>query len=422
MTTAIIVIVIVVILSLVAGALVWYRKTRETDPARIEAKADLKEKTSALKAAKTRRERDVSSAQKELNKTTKARDNAIKRIQREISDINDPRGRRLGSYQGVTLYQLQISTPHGSGSVAGVHASVDSQVSKRITATRLVTIGVFALAAKKKTGAQFLSIDGPDIASVVQCPVDDAMKAREFAVKINNAARSAQALIDARPTLIAVAEARLTQERDTTAVDRCRERLAAVQQNPQLLSAIESASAAVAAAQQRFNELTPASVQSPQSDGAVVEDVPSSEMTSSASTLISVDPTSWQSDVELSLATNEVVCALVPITHNDSNLDGLAVTNRRILAFDSTMSRTVTPPVSINLRAVESVDWRNALSGKRLQVTTRDGADILVGTVADQNVEYAQAAVDSAVRDSDIAASGVWMDKPPLRPRLAASR
>jgi hypothetical protein len=130
-------------------------------------------------------------------------------------------------------------------------------VSSRITATRLVTIGVFALAAKKKTGAIFLSIENPVLASVVECPKDAQMKARQFAVQITNAGKNAAAVEARRPAEIAEADQALDAVRaDTAAVDAARLELERIQADPALLLPATAAREALEAAEVRLTALT----------------------------------------------------------------------------------------------------------------------------------------------------------------------
>jgi hypothetical protein len=152
---------------------------------------------------------------------------------------------------------LGIDTPHGSGAVEGTVASVDAQVSSRITATRLVTLGVFALSAKKNTGAIYLSIDNPALASVVECPKDAQMKARQFAVQITNAGKNAAALEARRPAEIAGAEQALAVVRaDTGAVDAARTELKRIEADQALLLPATAAREALKAAEVRLSALT----------------------------------------------------------------------------------------------------------------------------------------------------------------------
>lgn len=78
--------------------------------------------------------------------------------------------------------------------VRGVRADVEqgSALESRVTLTRLLAIGVFAFAFKKKRGGEmYLTVEGPDfawMAKVDRKRIPDAMK---FATKVNNAALKA---------------------------------------------------------------------------------------------------------------------------------------------------------------------------------------------------------------------------------------
>ena len=55
------------------------------------------------------------------------------------------------------------------------------ELSSRVTMTRLVTLGVFALAAKKKTGGEkFLTIESPDIFWTIEVPRKNVGAAQRF--------------------------------------------------------------------------------------------------------------------------------------------------------------------------------------------------------------------------------------------------
>lgn len=234
------VIALAVVAALVTGSVVYFRK-RETDPELLQLRREVKETSAVLKTAVSRRDKEIAMVRRELKRAEKTRNQAIRSAEQAIKELNDPKGKQLSSYQGVKLYQLWLTTPHGSGSLVGVNASVDSQVSSRITATRLVAIGIFALAAKKKTGALYLSIDGPEFASVIECPQDDQLKAREFATKIANASKSAARFIEERPRRLEEATSALDLARDTSAVEHQRDRLRRVEADPHLLATIENA-------------------------------------------------------------------------------------------------------------------------------------------------------------------------------------
>ena len=78
-----------------------------------------------------------------------------------------------------------------SGVVARVEAGED--LHRRVTATRVVLTGVFALALKKKAGGtSFLTIEGPGFAWVEEVDRKKKEKAVEFAAKVNAAARAAE--------------------------------------------------------------------------------------------------------------------------------------------------------------------------------------------------------------------------------------
>jgi hypothetical protein len=142
----------------------------------------------------------------------------------------------------VRLYERWIETPHGGGPVRDTVASVDSQIASRITATRLVTLGgVYALAAKKKTGAIYLSIDNPALASVIECPKDDNIKARQFAVQITNAGKAAAVIEEQLAALIEQAKADLEACQEATRpIEFAQEELAAIEAEPTMLEAIRA--------------------------------------------------------------------------------------------------------------------------------------------------------------------------------------
>ena len=83
----------------------------------------------------------------------------------------------------------------GRHPLAGAEARVEAgeDLHRRITATRVVLTGVFALALKKKAGGtSFLTIEGPGFAWVEEVDRKKKAKAVEFAAKVNAAARAAE--------------------------------------------------------------------------------------------------------------------------------------------------------------------------------------------------------------------------------------
>jgi hypothetical protein len=208
-------IITVVVLLVVLGIWLWRRK-QTADPAVIAAKQELSEHSKALKVATKERDDSIKNCQRQLADAQKKHSQYVSSAQRKLTELEDPKGKQLGSYHGVRLFERWIETPHGSGPVRDTVASVDSQIASRITATRLVTLGVFALAAKKKTGAIYLSIDNPALASVVECPKDDNTRARQFAVQITNAGKAAAVLEEKLPALIEEAKATLKAQQGAT--------------------------------------------------------------------------------------------------------------------------------------------------------------------------------------------------------------
>ncbi len=74
----------------------------------------------------------------------------------------------------------------------GVTATVESgtELDKRITATRLVTLGVFSLAAKKSRGGEWwMTIEGPEFAWADKVDRKKIDKAKKFAVRVQTVAK-----------------------------------------------------------------------------------------------------------------------------------------------------------------------------------------------------------------------------------------
>ena len=96
-----------------------------------------------------------------------------------------------GSFEGMTLTPDNITYKRETCPIAGAVARVDNgaDVRRRVTATRVLTVGVFALATKKQVGHLYLTIEGNGFAFMVEVPVKKETKAREFAAKVNNAAK-----------------------------------------------------------------------------------------------------------------------------------------------------------------------------------------------------------------------------------------
>ena len=124
--------------------------------------------------------------------------------------------RRLGTlvrFDDIAVTPTRIAYRSGrrilSNPLRGVHAHVESvgQLTTRITATRLVPLGVFALALRKRTDDRsvFLIVEGPGLAIVREIPVRAnpgiQRAAREMAAAINaQAATATTSSRDAAPS------------------------------------------------------------------------------------------------------------------------------------------------------------------------------------------------------------------------------
>jgi hypothetical protein len=81
-----------------------------------------------------------------------------------------------------------------------------------VTLTRVATIGIFAIGAKKKkthavdTRELYLLIETPEFASLTTCNPDQGARVRQFATQINNAGKQAETLLAKRHQRIAAAE------------------------------------------------------------------------------------------------------------------------------------------------------------------------------------------------------------------------
>ena len=106
-------------------------------------------------------------------------------------------------FSGVTLHDDRIESRQGGGPIAGARATVDSagQLTSRITASRLILTGPFALAFRKKNDNRelYLLVEGQGWAITVPVNPKKGKQAREFAARINAAA---SAIVPVAPGLI----------------------------------------------------------------------------------------------------------------------------------------------------------------------------------------------------------------------------
>jgi hypothetical protein len=136
----------------------------------------------------------------DLTKTPEQRKEE-KAIAKATAHLEKAESRRvLGAYGGVVLYEDGLVTPDGSCDLspeikATVQdaGSLQKYVTSRVTLTRALTIGIFAIGAKKKkthtvdTRELYLLIETREFASLVTCDANDGARVRQFATQINNA-------------------------------------------------------------------------------------------------------------------------------------------------------------------------------------------------------------------------------------------
>ena len=109
----------------------------------------------------------------------------------------EKRGKRLGSLAGVTLYEhwIEQGLSDPGHPVAGATASVDTagNIERRVSMTRLATLGVGAFMFKKKKDSRelYLLVEGEDFSFVKEIDPKDGKKAREFASLVNQAGKRA---------------------------------------------------------------------------------------------------------------------------------------------------------------------------------------------------------------------------------------
>ena len=91
----------------------------------------------------------------------------------------------------ITIQDTTISSKGERHSLKGVHAYLEdgSALESRVTATRLLLFGPFALAMKKRKGGEkYLIVEGPDFAYMTMVKRQNIGKAVRFKTEIVNAA------------------------------------------------------------------------------------------------------------------------------------------------------------------------------------------------------------------------------------------
>lgn len=139
--------------------------------------------------------RELAAALHELEQAERAREHQIVSLRTAKSEITS--GKAIAKHGRVHLYSDRVVTPSGQFPLEPeLSAAVDTAgaISSRVTATRLVLTGPFALAMKKKKDDRelFLYVDSPAGQHVEPCRPEDQARVRLFASKITTAARQAK--------------------------------------------------------------------------------------------------------------------------------------------------------------------------------------------------------------------------------------
>jgi hypothetical protein len=181
-----------------------------------QRRSSLKEAQRRLKDAEKAYESRVKDARKRLGEAEKDHERLLSEARLHLEAVE--RSQKLGKLAGVTLYDDRIETPDGNSVLSPeVRADADTAgnlaMSSRVTATRLVTLGVFAFAFKKKKKHDarelYLAIETSDFMCVRKLDPNLGSAARQFAAKIVNAGKQAPQLIEQRRRSVAEAKRKL---------------------------------------------------------------------------------------------------------------------------------------------------------------------------------------------------------------------
>jgi hypothetical protein len=237
---------------MVLGFTVWRLPKEER-----EYEARVRAARRSLKAAEKSHQDSINAARKNVAQQEQLFNQATSSYEARLSQLRDPRGRRLASYAGYVLYELWIQTPHGEGPVAGTTATCDTAgniaMKSRATLTRMAAGGlllgplgaILSLGFKKhKTVDQrelYILVEGPSVASVVQCPVNQGLAARQFAAAAVTAGLNAERIARERPAEIATVEHQLRDLRDSRGgIPAAEQAFSAATNNESRLNEIES--------------------------------------------------------------------------------------------------------------------------------------------------------------------------------------
>jgi hypothetical protein len=219
-----------------------------------------------LQSGQRVRSQALEEATKVVRSAEKERERAIASAQASLNEWQNPRsGRKLETCQDVTLWENQIRTAQGTSPILGTHATVDTagnlMVTKRVTLTRLVALGViggllFQKKQKDDTRELYLLVETPNFVNVTKCSADAGQRVRQFAARINTAALQASKREEQRPAMVARYEAELRQAtQNVSAIEAAQQRLAVGEADRGLLTPIEEAQSALALVQADTTEI-----------------------------------------------------------------------------------------------------------------------------------------------------------------------
>gem|GEM_PF-2230014 len=205
----------------------------------------------------------IAEAHRRVRDTEISRSNQLQIANTQLAEAESPSGKRLGEYRGVVLHERTLTTPKGGtvwlrGCSADVESGGNLSMSHRPTLTRMAAGGLLlggigmlgSLAAQKREVADkrelYLLIQTGDGGMVLQCPPDDGLVVRQFAMAINAYARDVDANDVERAAIAASSRSIIARiEGDTSELDEARDAKEAVQQDPARLAAINAARAEV---------------------------------------------------------------------------------------------------------------------------------------------------------------------------------
>ena len=226
----------------------------EVTPEEQVRRHELKAATRRQRDAEKEHEKGIKDAAKALKQAQKEYDRAVMAAENALAAARA--NKKLASLRGVRVYDDRIETPEGTAQLsAAVRADVDTagglQHSSRVTVTRLATMGVFALAFKKKkihdSRELYLVIETPDFMSIQNLDANLGPHARALVATINTAVKQAERLRASRASAIASAQDSLNRVRadrsgveaaeralakvtaDTAEIERCRAEVVALE-------------------------------------------------------------------------------------------------------------------------------------------------------------------------------------------------